>query len=151
MENGMKRKTKWEFRRKTKYVIYVDTTAYKGKQFEIKQNLDFKSDFSKENINFQYFDLTHAHNPSVFKGFIKLEGKIRHLRNTNDSCEFEKKMWVNLKTTSLTEAKSQMKEIYISFTARIYGLHLLENFRPTVANKSKLEVCLYFFPIDKHV
>ena len=25
----------------------------------------------------------------------------------------------------------------------------LENFRPTVANKSKLEVCLYFFPIDK--
>ena len=27
----------------------------------------------------------------------------------------------------------------------------LENFRPTVANKSELEVCLYFFPIDKHV
>ena len=27
----------------------------------------------------------------------------------------------------------------------------LQNFRPTVVNKSKLEVCLYFFPIDKHV
>ena len=24
----------------------------------------------------------------------------------------------------------------------------LENFRPTVANKSELEVCLYFFTID---
>ena len=33
---------------------------------------------------------------------------------------------------------------------RIYRLHLLENFRPTVANKSDLEVSLYFFPIDKH-
>ena len=27
----------------------------------------------------------------------------------------------------------------------------LANFRITVANKSELEVCLYFFPIDKHV
>ena len=27
----------------------------------------------------------------------------------------------------------------------------LENFSPRVANKSKSEVCLYFFPIDKHV
>ena len=26
----------------------------------------------------------------------------------------------------------------------------LENFRPTVANKSELEVCLYFFSIDEH-
>ena len=26
-----------------------------------------------------------------------------------------------------------------------------ENFRMTVANKSEVEVCLYFFPIDKHV
>ena len=26
----------------------------------------------------------------------------------------------------------------------------LENFRPTVANKSELEVCLYFSAIDKH-
>ena len=39
----------------------------------------------------------------------------------------------------------------INSRARIYRLHLLENFRPTVANKSELEVCLYFFPIDKHV
>ena len=27
----------------------------------------------------------------------------------------------------------------------------LGNFRPTVADKTELEVCLYFFPIDKHV
>ena len=27
----------------------------------------------------------------------------------------------------------------------------VENFRPTMANKSELEVCLYFFPIEKHV
>ena len=25
------------------------------------------------------------------------------------------------------------------------------NFKPTVANQSKFEVCFYFFPIDKHV
>ena len=66
MENEMKGKTKRKFRRKTKYLNFVDTTAYKGKRFEIKQNLDF--------INFQYLNLTHAQNPSVFKGFIKLEG-----------------------------------------------------------------------------
>ena len=28
---------------------------------------------------------------------------------------------------------------------------VLENFRPSVANKIKLEVCLYFAPKDKHV
>ena len=39
MENGLKRKTKLKFRRKTKHVNFVDTTAYKGKRFEIKQNL----------------------------------------------------------------------------------------------------------------
>ena len=27
----------------------------------------------------------------------------------------------------------------------------LENLRPSVAKKSELEVCLYVFPIDKHV
>ena len=27
----------------------------------------------------------------------------------------------------------------------------LENIRPSVANKSELEVCLYFFQIDEHV
>ena len=41
MENGMKRKTKWKLRRKTKYMNFVDTTAYKGKRFEMKQILDF--------------------------------------------------------------------------------------------------------------
>ena len=70
---------------------FVDTTAFKGNRFEVKQNLNFLSDLSKQNINFQYLELLHAHNPSVFKGFIKLEGKkIRNLRNTNDSCEINK-------------------------------------------------------------
>ena len=41
MENGKKRKTKRKFRRKTKYMNFVDATAYKGKQFETKQNLEF--------------------------------------------------------------------------------------------------------------
>ena len=41
MENGMEQKTKWNFLRKTKYMNFVDTTAYKGKWFEIKQNVDF--------------------------------------------------------------------------------------------------------------
>ena len=54
---------------------FFETTAYKGKRFEIKQNLDFSSDLGKQIINFQYLDLTHAHNPSDVKGFIKLEGK----------------------------------------------------------------------------
>ena len=58
------------------YMNFVDTTAYKEKRLEIKQNRDFLSDLSKQNINFQYLDLTHAHNPLVFKGFIKPEGKI---------------------------------------------------------------------------
>ena len=44
---------------------FVDTTAYKGKRFEIKQNLDFNSDFEKRNNNFQH----RVHKPSVFKGF----------------------------------------------------------------------------------
>ena len=54
---------------------FVHTTAYKGKRFEINQILDFKSDLSKQNINFQNLDLTHANNPLVCIGFIKLEGK----------------------------------------------------------------------------
>ena len=49
---------------------FFETTAYKGKRFEIKQNLDFSSDLRKQNINFQYLDLTRAHNPSDVKGFI---------------------------------------------------------------------------------
>ena len=27
----------------------------------------------------------------------------------------------------------------------------MENFRPTVANESEVEVCLYFLAMDKHV
>ena len=83
---------------------FVDKTAYKGKRFEIEQNLDFLSDLRKQIIYFQYLDLTHPQNPSVFKGFIQFEGKkIRHLRNTNDSCEFEKNV-SEFKSTSFTEA-----------------------------------------------
>ena len=41
---------------------FVHTTDYKGKRFEIKQNLDFYSDLSKQNINFQYLNPAHAQN-----------------------------------------------------------------------------------------
>ena len=55
---------------------FVDTTAYKGKRFEIKQNLLIINQvFSNKTFFFQYLDITHAYNPSVFKGFVKLEGK----------------------------------------------------------------------------
>ena len=55
---------------------FVDTTAYKGKRFEIKQNLLIINQvFSNKTFFFQYLDITHAHNPSVFKGLFKLEGK----------------------------------------------------------------------------
>ena len=40
MENGMKRKTKLKFRMKTKYMNFVDTTAYKGKRFEINSSFE---------------------------------------------------------------------------------------------------------------
>ena len=54
--------------KENKYVHFVDTIAYEGKRFELKQNLN--SDIRKRNTNFQYFDLTRVHNPSVFKGVI---------------------------------------------------------------------------------
>ena len=82
----------------------IDTTAYKGKWFEIKQNLDFKWDLSKQIIYFQYLDLTHAQNPIVFKGFIKLEGKKFVIWEIQKTLENLKKMWVNLKATSVTDA-----------------------------------------------
>ena len=47
--------------KENKYINFVDTTAYEGKRFELKQNLN--SDIKKRNINFQYFDLTRVHNP----------------------------------------------------------------------------------------
>ena len=50
-ENGMKRKTKWKVRSKTKSNNFVDATAYKGKRFEKKQNLDFRNHF-KSTIHF---------------------------------------------------------------------------------------------------
>ena len=53
--------------KENKYVHFVDTTAYEGKRFELKQNLN--SDIRKRNINFQYFDLNRVQNPSVIKGF----------------------------------------------------------------------------------
>ena len=54
------------------HMNFVDTTANKGKQFKIKQKLDFNSDFKKKrNNNFQCLDLTCVHYPSVSKEFIK--------------------------------------------------------------------------------
>ena len=68
--NGKRNETENEMKvsKENKYVHFVDTIAYEGKRFELKQNLN--SDIRKRNINFQYFDLTRVHNPSVFKGFI---------------------------------------------------------------------------------
>ena len=66
--NGKRNETEKEMKvsKENKYVHFVDTIAYEGKRFELKQNLN--SDIRKRNINFQYFDLTRVHNPSVFKG-----------------------------------------------------------------------------------
>ena len=66
--NGKRNETENEIKvsKENKYVHFVDTIAYEGKRFELKQNLN--SDIRKRNINFQYFDLTRVHNPSVFKG-----------------------------------------------------------------------------------
>ena len=47
---------------------FIETTAYKGKRFELKH-----------------------------------WEKIRHLRNTNDSCEFKKKIVSDFKSTSFTQ------------------------------------------------
>ena len=57
--------------KENKYMNFVDTTAYKGKRFKIKQKLDFNSDLKRRNNNFQCLDLTCVHNPSVSKEFIK--------------------------------------------------------------------------------
>ena len=56
--------------KENKYINFVDTTAYEGKRYELKPNLNSDIKKTKRNINFQYFDLTRVHNPSVFKGFI---------------------------------------------------------------------------------
>ena len=37
------------------------------------------------------------------------------------------------------------------FSSSKLSTTFLENFRPTVANKSELKVCFYIFQIDKHV
>ena len=55
-ENGTEPEKEWNktekkkqmFRRKIKYMNFVDTTVYKGKEFETKLNLDFKSDIEKK-------------------------------------------------------------------------------------------------------
>ena len=60
--------------KENKFMNFVDTTVYKGKRFEIKQNLDFYSNLSKKIIFFEYLDPPPAHNPSVFKGFLKFGG-----------------------------------------------------------------------------
>lgn len=63
-------------------VNFLDTTVYKGKQFQELNKLDIKS-YIKPTNNFQYLHRESSHNQAVFKGFIKGEC-IRHVRNTND-------------------------------------------------------------------
>ena len=57
-------------------------------------------------------DRTHAHNPSVYKGFIKLEGKKFIIWEIQTTLVNLKKMWMNLKSTSFTEAKRWSWNIY---------------------------------------
>ena len=73
-----------KFTYETSYINmnFLDTTIYKGSRFETSQILDLKT-FNKPTNTFQFLDLKNAHNPAVFKGFIKGE-LIRHLRNTSD-------------------------------------------------------------------
>ena len=55
---------------------FIDTTANKRNRFEIlKKTLIFNQILAKKPINFLYSDLTRAHNPLVFKGFNKVDGK----------------------------------------------------------------------------
>ena len=61
---------------------FLDTTVYKGKRFAATRTLDFKT-YIKPTNTFQYLERKSAHNPSVFKGFIKAE-TIRYIRSTND-------------------------------------------------------------------
>ena len=111
MENRMKRKTKCKFRRKTKYMNIIDTTAYKGKRFEIKQNLDFKWDLSKQIIYFSIFGPDSCSESFSFQRIHLTWGeKIRHLRNTKDSWEFEKKV-SEFKSVSLVKSCRMWKNV----------------------------------------
>ena len=65
---------------------FLDTTVYKGSRFAQYGIRDFKSHIKPTN-SFQYLERKSAHNPSVFKAFIKGE-TIRHLRNTSDEKHF---------------------------------------------------------------
>ena len=68
-------------------MYFLDTTVYTGSRFEANRILDFKT-YIKPTNTFQYLDRKSAHNPSVFKGFIKGE-TIRHMRNTSDADVFQ--------------------------------------------------------------
>ena len=50
-----------------------------------------------------------------------------------------------------TKSYPEITEDWIANTPKMAAKFELENFRPTVANKSELEVCLHFLLIDKHV
>ena len=65
-------------------MIFGDTTVYKGKRFEIKQNLIYKSEFTNKTLIFNTWT------------------SMSHQRNTNGSSEFEK-IQVNIKSTSCSE------------------------------------------------
>ena len=65
---------------------------------------------------------------------------------------WKNKIYILILTSRFDYAKSY-PEIIVDWIANApkWQKFELENFRPTVANKSELVVCLYFFPIDKHV
>ena len=69
---------------------FLDVSIYKGKRFNTSNILDVKS-YIKPTNNFQYLHRDSAHPESVFKGFIKGEC-IRHMRNTNDTLIYRKRL-----------------------------------------------------------
>ena len=69
---------------------FLDVSIYKGKRFNTSNILDVKS-YIKPTNTFQYLHRDSAHPESVFKGFIKGEC-IRHMRNTNDTLIYRKRL-----------------------------------------------------------
>lgn len=105
-------------------VTFLDTLVFKGQRFLTQNKLDLKS-YIKPTNNFQYLHRDSAHNPAVFKAFIKGEC-IRHARNTNDPHELEEilgnfKTHLSKRGYSATEIDPVITEI--TYTKRELLLH----------------------------
>ena len=70
--------------------VFLDTEVYKGKKYTADGTLDIRC-HTKPTDTFQFLHRNSAHPPSVFKSYIIGEMH-RFLRNTNNLCEYEKKL-----------------------------------------------------------